>query len=145
MQLSDAEYVQVTREWLMGVQGAGQTAGAAASLASQPDNGGASVATALLTQPSVSRSTTKVAVRPVVAASPSLVTIAPPRVVPTPTEERPDLEEIHRVLDIVAQKPDTRDTVVASLRARIESGEYHVSGEEIAQMMLRRFLADTLS
>lgn len=35
-----------------------------------------------------------------------------------------------------------REQIVASLRARVEAGTYHVSGEQIAEMMVRRFLAD---
>lgn len=38
--------------------------------------------------------------------------------------------------------PDTREEFVNELKARIESGEYKVSGEEIAEMMLRRRAAD---
>jgi anti-sigma28 factor (negative regulator of flagellin synthesis) len=38
--------------------------------------------------------------------------------------------------------PDVREEIVASLRARIEAGTYFVSGDQIAEMMLRRLLAD---
>ena len=40
--------------------------------------------------------------------------------------------------------PDTRDDVIESVRGRIRKGEYDVSGEEIADMMLRRRKADKL-
>ena len=38
--------------------------------------------------------------------------------------------------------PDVRSEVVEELKKRISSGEYNVSGEEIAEMMLRRLRAD---
>lgn len=37
---------------------------------------------------------------------------------------------------------DMRDEVVASLRERIEAGTYAVNGEQIAEMMIRRMMAD---
>ena len=40
--------------------------------------------------------------------------------------------------------PDTRDQIVEELRERIGKGEYKVSGEEIAEMMLRRRAADRI-
>lgn len=39
---------------------------------------------------------------------------------------------------------DTRDDVVEDLRRRIKSGEYKVSGEDIADMMMRRRAADRI-
>ena len=39
---------------------------------------------------------------------------------------------------------DVREDVVASLRERIESGSYEVSGQQIAEMMVRRLLADRM-
>ncbi len=50
--------------------------------------------------------------------------------------------EIQRVAEIVDTLPDVREDVVASLRSRIEAGTYSVSGEEIAEMMVRRYFAD---
>jgi negative regulator of flagellin synthesis FlgM len=38
--------------------------------------------------------------------------------------------------------PDIRTDIVDSLKSRIASGEYSVSGEDIAEMMLRRLGAD---
>ncbi len=40
--------------------------------------------------------------------------------------------------------PDIREDLVNDIKARIESGEYKVSGEEIAEMMLRRRAADRI-
>jgi negative regulator of flagellin synthesis FlgM len=53
--------------------------------------------------------------------------------------ESPDMKMISEAL---AQVPDTRDQIVASLKERIESGSYQISGEQIAEMMVRRALAD---
>lgn len=55
--------------------------------------------------------------------------------------ESPDMKMISEAL---AQVPDTRDQIVASLKERIESGSYQVSGEQIAEMMVRRALADRI-
>lgn len=40
--------------------------------------------------------------------------------------------------------PDVREELVCELKSRIESGEYNVSSEEIAEMMLRRLSADKI-
>lgn len=40
--------------------------------------------------------------------------------------------------------PDTREEIVEDLRRRIKSGEYKVSGEDVADMMLRRRAADRI-
>lgn len=55
--------------------------------------------------------------------------------------ESPDMKMIS---DALAKIPDTRDQIVASLKERIESGSYHVTGEQIAEMMVRRALADRM-
>lgn len=41
----------------------------------------------------------------------------------------------------VADMPD-RDEMVAELKAKIEAGEYNVTGEQIADAMIRRAIAD---
>lgn len=38
--------------------------------------------------------------------------------------------------------PDIREDIVSDLKARISAGEYVVSGEEVADMLLRRLKAD---
>ena len=53
-------------------------------------------------------------------------------------------QDIARVRQIVEQTPDVREDLVASLRERISKGEYHVSSAEIADLMLRRAVADTI-
>ena len=54
----------------------------------------------------------------------------------------PDKAEVARVVEMVKSAPDVRDDIVMRLKERIEKGEYHVSGEEIADMMIRRMQAD---
>jgi negative regulator of flagellin synthesis FlgM len=46
--------------------------------------------------------------------------------------------------EALKQIPDVREDVVEDLRRRIESGEYQVSGEDVADMMMRRRAADRL-
>lgn len=50
--------------------------------------------------------------------------------------------DVHRVLENAEEISDIREDVVASLRARIESGAYAVTGEQVAEMLVRRFHAD---
>ena len=57
-------------------------------------------------------------------------------------EISPEAREVQRVVGVVAQQPEIREDVVASLKARIDSGTYAVTGEQIGEMMLRRMLAD---
>jgi anti-sigma28 factor (negative regulator of flagellin synthesis) len=55
--------------------------------------------------------------------------------------ESPDMQTINAALSEV---PDTREQLIASLKERIESGTYQVTGEQIAEMMVRRSLADRM-
>ena len=78
-------------------------------------------------------------------ALPSMGTIAtaPARRPASPMgNTSPDSEEARRVAGLAAEGEDVREQVVASLRAQIEAGDYFVSGEQIAEMMVRRFFAD---
>lgn len=52
--------------------------------------------------------------------------------------------DMKMISDALARVPDTRDQIVASLKERIESGSYQVTGEQIAEMMVRRALADRM-
>ncbi|MDI6827567.1 MAG: flagellar biosynthesis anti-sigma factor FlgM [Armatimonadota bacterium] len=56
----------------------------------------------------------------------------------------PDAAEVERVVQMVKEMPDVREEIVMRLKERIEKGEYKVSGEEIAEMMLRRMRADKI-
>jgi anti-sigma28 factor (negative regulator of flagellin synthesis) len=73
-----------------------------------------------------------------------------PRSTPTPSiigtdpitnETRTEIEHIVHETDTVS---DVREGIVASLRERIESGTYFVDAETIAEMMIRRTVADQL-
>lgn len=52
--------------------------------------------------------------------------------------------DMNRITEALSQVPDVREQIVASLKERIESGTYQVTGEQIAEMMVRRSLADRL-
>jgi len=56
----------------------------------------------------------------------------------------PAEDEVERVAELVAGAPDTRDELVESIKARIEAGTYHVSSEEVADLMVRRAFADRI-
>lgn len=63
---------------------------------------------------------------------------------PLDTYPRPnDAELVQQVVDAVMQLPDREDRI-AELKARIESGNYNPSGDEIADAMVRRAIADTM-
>src|SRR5579872_4398288 len=53
-------------------------------------------------------------------------------------------QEIQKVKAQVDKTPDVREDLVQSLKARIESGTYNVSGADIADLMVRRTFADTV-
>ena len=53
-----------------------------------------------------------------------------------------EAQEIRRVTKLVKKLPDVREDRVAELKAKIESGTYKVSGEEIADLIVRRAFAD---
>jgi len=40
--------------------------------------------------------------------------------------------------------PDIREDIVEDIKRRIESGEYKISGEDVAEMMMRRRAADRI-
>ena len=56
--------------------------------------------------------------------------------------EAATVEEIEKVKKVVKKLPDTRSDRVQALKAQIENGTYHVSGEDIADLIIRRALAD---
>ena len=51
-------------------------------------------------------------------------------------------QEIQQIKGLVNQLPDVREDRVRALKAQVESGSYHVSGEDIADLIIRRALAD---
>jgi negative regulator of flagellin synthesis FlgM len=57
-------------------------------------------------------------------------------------EVSPSAQEVQQVKRVVNQLPDVREDRVSALKAQIENGTYQVSGEDIAELMIRRTLAD---
>jgi negative regulator of flagellin synthesis FlgM len=51
-------------------------------------------------------------------------------------------QEVQQIRRLVNDLPDVREDRVRALKAQIESGTYNVSGEDIADLMIRRTLAD---
>jgi negative regulator of flagellin synthesis FlgM len=49
-----------------------------------------------------------------------------------------EAQEIQRVKRLVENTPDVREELVQKLKADIESGTYNVTGEDIADLMVRR-------
>ena len=58
------------------------------------------------------------------------------------TELTVDAPEVQRITRLVNQLPDEREDRVRALKAQIENGTYRVSGEDIADLIIRRALAD---
>lgn len=54
------------------------------------------------------------------------------------------MEESREIAEKVETQQDHREEIIASLRNRIEAGTYFVTGEQIADMLLRRLLADRM-
>lgn len=54
-----------------------------------------------------------------------------------------DAELIKQVVDAVMQMPDREDRI-AELKARIQAGTYNPTGDEIADAMVRRAIADKM-
>jgi flagellar biosynthesis anti-sigma factor FlgM len=46
--------------------------------------------------------------------------------------------------EAINELPDTREEIVSSLRKRIQTGEYTIDGNEVADMMMRRLAADKI-
>ena len=61
-----------------------------------------------------------------------------------PKTAEPDPAEVARVAEAVKDASDVREDLVMKLKEKIEKGEYKVSGEDIAEMMMRRARADRI-
>lgn len=53
-------------------------------------------------------------------------------------------QDIQRVMQLLEESPDIREDMVQALKARIESGTYNVSSDDIADLMFRRAFADRM-
>jgi len=51
-------------------------------------------------------------------------------------------QDIAKAKAAVNAAPDVREDLVSSLKARVSSGTYSVSGADVADMMMRRMAAD---
>jgi len=69
------------------------------------------------------------------ARQPSIASIAK-------EEASSDYAVARRMAQGMDMETDIREDVVASLRERIEAGTYVVSGEQVAEMLIRRMMAD---
>ncbi len=58
-------------------------------------------------------------------------------------ERKADAELVKQVVQDVVNTPD-REDMIADLRARIEAGTYNPTGDEIADTMIRRSIADKI-
>ncbi|HEX2999136.1 MAG TPA: flagellar biosynthesis anti-sigma factor FlgM [Armatimonadota bacterium] len=61
---------------------------------------------------------------------------------PVPAQEdavtlSPRAKEVQKVKQYLAAQPDVREDKVAEIRARLESGEYQVSAQELAERILQ--------
>ena len=51
-------------------------------------------------------------------------------------------DAIHQIASIVDATPDVREEVIAAIKAQTATGTYRVSSEDIADLIVRRALAD---
>jgi len=56
----------------------------------------------------------------------------------------PDARTTRLVFDRLRELPDVRREMVAPLKAAVRESRYHVSGDEVARMLLGRCLADSI-
>lgn len=70
--------------------------------------------------------------------------VAQPAPAAAQVEFSTEAREAQRVAEAARKAPDVRDDIVAELKQKIENGSYHVSGEQIGEMMIRRMLADRI-
>lgn len=59
-------------------------------------------------------------------------------------ELSPRAQEIRRIKFILDEIPAVREEIVQELRQKIEAGEYNVSSAEIADLIVRRTVADNV-
>jgi negative regulator of flagellin synthesis FlgM len=63
-----------------------------------------------------------------------------------PTEDKVDLssqsKEMKKIADALAATPDVRAEKVEALKKQVESGQYQVNSDAVAEKMLKEFLFD---
>ena len=72
-----------------------------------------------------------------------------PAATPKPTEASSveisdQAKDVQLVKNAVAELPDVRESQVEALKARIESGTYNVSSQDVADLIVRRTYADSM-
>lgn len=63
---------------------------------------------------------------------------------PDKVELSQESREVQSANKAMAETPDVRSEVLARIKAQLATGEYRVSGREVAKKMLARSLADRL-
>ncbi|HHY68592.1 MAG TPA: flagellar biosynthesis anti-sigma factor FlgM [Firmicutes bacterium] len=53
-------------------------------------------------------------------------------------------EDIEKIKEIVGKLPDVREDLIAPISKKVESGEYSVDAESVAEKMMGRLLADKI-
>ena len=53
-----------------------------------------------------------------------------------------EAKDIHKAREVIASDPEIRMDKVAEIKAKIESGDYHVDSKEIADKMLKDILIE---
>ncbi len=59
-------------------------------------------------------------------------------------ELSPRAQEIRQIQFLLDEIPEVREEIVQELRRKIEAGEYNVSSAEIADLIVRRAIADNV-
>ena len=66
-------------------------------------------------------------------------------IIPQGKTSKSSLEKsIEHALKVIAELPDIREDAVSEVEAQVQSGQYNISGEDIADMMVRRLKADRI-
>lgn len=55
----------------------------------------------------------------------------------------PALKEAQTIKEVISSEPDIREDKVAEIRERIESGEYNIDNDAVADKMVNAFLDET--
>jgi len=55
-----------------------------------------------------------------------------------------EAQDVQYIKAQMAEAPDVREAMIAELKAKIDAGEYKISGEDIADSMIRRAHADNI-
>ncbi len=65
---------------------------------------------------------------------------------PVPPEDKVDLssqsKEMNKISDVLAAAPDIRAEKVETLKKQVESGQYQVNSDAVAEKMIKEFLFD---